>query len=200
MHGSAALVCAALAADLAGGDLSAPGRLSLLVCALSQSALFTVSASYHSLPWNPSWKVRMQRIDHTTIFVKIAGTSMPILWIGTEGIERAALIAATWAITIAGGAYTLWAREFDTPGPLVLKVVQGALVLPAVARFAERAGEETATLLAVALVCYLIGLGVYVTKRPVLAPRVFSHHETFHVLTVVGSAATLGALLSAFVP
>jgi hemolysin III len=197
MHGTAALACAALAARLAGSDLAVSGGVALLVCAISWSALFAVSALYHSAPWTPSWKQRMQRVDHAMIFVKISGTLTPILWIGQDGWLCAGLIGSAWAITVAGAVYTLRADGFDHLGPIALKVAQGCLAIPAFGNFAERVGQGAGELLVLAAACYLAGLATFLTKRPMLFPRAFSFHEVFHVLVLAGSAATLVALLTA---
>lgn len=197
LHGSAAIACAWLAGLVETTVPAGPEKITLLVCALSQSALFTASALYHSVPWTPAWKVRMQRTDHSMIFVKIAGTLTPLFWLGLDGAERTAMIALAWGITLFGVAYTFAAREFDHPAPMVLKLAQGCLAIPALGPFTDRMGGAAGELLAFAVVCYGLGCVVFVTQRPVLLRRSFSFHELFHLLVVAGSASFLLAVTSA---
>ena len=80
LHGSGAVLWLAFAAELAGRG-GFQGRDALLLCAASQVALFATSALYHSLPWPPRAKARMQRADHAMIHVKIAGTLTALTWL-----------------------------------------------------------------------------------------------------------------------
>ena len=47
---------------------------------------------------------------------------------------------------------------------------------------------------------YTIGMVFYATRRPRLFPRIFSYHELFHVLVVVGSVAHFVVVLHYVVP
>ena len=99
LHGSAALACLALAWHLACAvSCDVATRRLLVLFALSQFALYTASALYHSVPWSPRAKRRMQRVDHSMIYVKIAGSLTPLLWVSLEGSERQTLIAAVWIV------------------------------------------------------------------------------------------------------
>lgn len=79
LHGTAAV---AAAVGLALLVARAWGRTEILVgvvvFGLALVAMFTVSALYHSVPWTRRWKARMQRIDHTLIFLVVAGTFTPV--------------------------------------------------------------------------------------------------------------------------
>ena len=89
LHGAAAVVSLIGAVILFA--ISPPGslrRLSLLAFGLSLVGLFTVSSLYHSIPWRGAWKQRMQRIDHTMIYVLVAGTFTPIAAIVLDGWLR----------------------------------------------------------------------------------------------------------------
>ena len=190
LHGSAALAAATLAVPLwRHASCDASGRLALLVFALSQSALFATSALYHSAPWSPRWKVRMQRLDHSAIFVKIAGTLTPILWLGADDGQRGVLLLAAWSAAALGVARKLCEPRVCPRGTLPLMVGQACLVLPALGPFAQRFPQAAVQLLAATAVLYLLGLAIFVTERPRLWPGIFSHHELFHVVTVLGSGA-----------
>lgn len=193
LHGSAALASVAMALHLAGLP-QGPARNTFLVLALSQLALYTVSALYHSAPWERRWKRRMQRLDHAMIYVKVAGTLTPILWLGLTPALRGPLLAAAWGIAVFGVAAKLLQRS--PSAPVRLQIAQACLALPALPAFAGRLPGEASMLLAGAAALYSTGAAVFVTRRPRLWPGVFSFHELFHLLLVVASACLYALVLS----
>lgn len=193
LHGSGAALWLAFAASLAAGP-AFPERLALLLCAACQAALFGTSALYHSLPWRPRWKLRMQRADHAMIHVKIAGTVTALTWLAGPAPWSAALVAAAWAVAAAGIAHKAWGPEIAEHPSIRVQVAQSLLGVPAIAVFAEREpGLHLALLLGGGLL-YLAGGLCFAARRPVLWPRVFSFHEVFHVCVLAGSGAHFALL------
>jgi hemolysin III len=196
LHGAGAALWLLLGAEIAAGP-GFPERAALLLCTASQAALFATSALYHSLPWRPRWKARMQRADHAMIHVKIAGTVTALTWLAGPPPWSAAVAGAAWASAVAAGAHKLRvARIPEHPG-VRLQLAQALLGLPALALLAQRsAGTPRALLLGGGLL-YLAGALCFAARRPVLWPRVFSFHEVFHALVLLGSVAHL-AFVSGF--
>jgi hemolysin III len=195
LHGSAA--CASLAVALYVAMLprdSAQAQAVFLVLALSHCALYTVSALYHSAPWCPTWKCRMQRLDHSLIYVKVAGTLTPFLWLGASAELRAPLVAASWGIA-ALGVGNKWVRR-GSGAPVRLQLAQVCLVLLALAGFQGDVSAQGSALLAGAATCYVGGTAIYLLRRPQLWPGVFSFHELFHLLLVFASACVYAFLLA----
>jgi hemolysin III len=193
LHGSGAALWLAFGASLALGP-AFPERLALLLCAVSQTALFATSALYHSLPWRPRWKARMQRADHAMIHVKIAGTVTAITWLAGPTPWSAALMAAAWAVAVAAAAHKAWVPEIAEHPSIHVQVGQSLLAVPAMVVFAGReSGLHLALLLGGGLL-YLAGALCFAARRPVLWPRVFSFHEVFHVCVLAGSGAHFALL------
>jgi hemolysin III len=196
LHGSAA--CASLAVALYVAWLprdAAQAQTVFIVLALSHCALYAVSALYHSAPWCPTWKCRMQRLDHSLIYVKVAGTLTPFLWLGASGDLRGPLVATSWAIAAAGVA-NKWVRR-GRGAPVRLQLAQLCLLLPPALR--SVGGDVplgASALLMGAATCYTAGAAVYLTRRPQLWPGVFSFHELFHLLLVFASACVYVFLLA----
>jgi hemolysin III len=190
LHGSGAALWIAFGALLAARPPSAE-RTALLLGAASQAALFATSALYHSLPWPPRWKGRMQRADHSMIHVKIAGTLTAIVWLAGPLPFGASLLAAGWLWAFGAIAYkTLGPRIPEEPN-IRLQLAQALLGLPAIAAFAAREPGAHALLLVGGGLLYLAGALCFAARRPVLWPRVFSFHEVFHVFVLAGSGAHL---------
>jgi hemolysin III len=190
LHGASALVFSVGAVALwhrAAGDLYVQGAL--LVFGLSLIGLYTVSSAYHSLPWSPVWKGRMQRVDHAMIYVLIAGTYTPIAAIVLDGGWRFTALAVAWGIAAAGIAQKLWWPGVRHRYSVALQVAQGWLAVPLVGPLSERLGWHAVGLMLLGGVLYTLGMVAFASRRPRLWPRVFSYHEVFHVLVVGGSAA-----------
>jgi len=190
LHGAAAVLSVIGAIALfvhSGADPAA--RCAVLVFGLSLVGLFTVSSAYHSVPWSPRWKDRMQRIDHAMIYVLIAGTYTPMAVIVLDGWLRLAALSAVWGITGLGTAQKLWWPGLRHGYSVALQVAQGWLSLLLLAPLSERLGWAAVELLLLGGLFYMLGMVAFATRRPRLWPRVFSYHELFHVLVVGGSAS-----------
>ncbi len=103
LHGTAALAALAFGLHLWQRSEGAfPVRTTLLICALSQGLLYLTSSLYHSLPWPPISKRRMQRLDHAMIYVGIAGSITPIVWLGLDDWRREVILMLAWALAALG--------------------------------------------------------------------------------------------------
>jgi hemolysin III len=189
LHGTAAVVSvvgATLLTVFAGGG--AWNRISLLVFGVSLVSLFTVSSLYHSVPWGPAWKARMQRLDHTMIYVLVAGTFTPIAWIALDGWLRVATLAVQWGIVAAGAVQKAFFPGVSRNLSVALQTTQGWLALLLLWPLASALPWTALFMLGLGGVLYTVGMVILVTNRPRLWPHVFSYHEVFHILVVAGSS------------
>jgi hemolysin III len=189
LHGTAALVSvvgATLLTVLAGGGFW--NRLSLLVFGVSLVGLYTVSSLYHSIPWGQVWKARMRRLDHTMIYVLVAGTFTPIACIALDGWLRVATLATQWAIVAVGAAQKAFFPRVSRSLSVVLQTIQGWLALLLLWPLARTLPWTALLMLGVGGILYTVGMVLLVTNRPRLWPRVFSYHEVFHLLVIAGSS------------
>jgi len=189
LHGTAALlsvVGATLLTVLArGGPWN---KVSLLLFGVSLVALYTVSSLYHSIPWGPVWKSRMRRLDHTMIYVLVAGTFTPIAWIALDGWLRVATLAVQWAIVVVGAGQKLFSSRDSRSLSVVLQTVQGWLALFLLWPLARTLPWTALLMIGIGGLLYTVGMVLLVTNRPRLWPRVFSYHEVFHLLVIAGSS------------
>lgn len=189
LHGSAAVVSVAGLAVLvasATDDGSLLPGVALFGAALV--AMFTVSALYHSVPWTERWRNRMQRIDHSLIFVVVAATFTPFALAALEGVAFVIAIALVWGIAAVGIVLKFTLRHPRTGLSVGLQMAMGWSALVWLPWFASRLGLGAVLLIAAGGLCYTIGTVVFATQRPRLIPRSFGYHELFHVLVIAGSA------------
>ncbi|HEY2385784.1 MAG TPA: hemolysin III family protein [Candidatus Binatia bacterium] len=162
-------------------------QLPLLIFGGSLLGLYTVSALYHSVPWRAVWKGRMQRLDHSMIYVVVAGTYTPVVGLMLSGWRRSGILAVVWGIAAVGIAQKVLLPQIGGGLSIVLQMVQG-WIGPFVAHpLAQTMPGEALVLMAFGGLLYTAGLIMFVTQRPRLWPRVFSYHEVFHVFVVAAS-------------
>ena len=178
----AALV--AVAASIKGGRAGAATS----IYAATVTLLFGTSALYHRLDWSPRAHAIMKRLDHSMIFVFIAGTYTPLAVLTLSHGAALAVLVTVWTGAIAGAALqTAWPnapRWLTVPCYIALGWV-AVFVMP---ELLHNAGVAALVLIAAGGVIYTIGGVVYGIKRPNPIPEVFGFHEVFHACTLVAAA------------
>lgn len=180
--------------------VAAPGvtdRLVMALYATAITALFGISALYHRVDWAPAARDRMKRLDHSMIFIAIAGTYTPIaLWGLSSGTARWVL-AAVWA-GAAGGIVirNIWPHA---PKPMAAApyVAVGWVAVFATADMWRSLGIAGFALVAGGGLLYTFGAAIYAFRRPNPWPHTFGYHEIFHLFVIGG--ATLHYVGVAFV-
>ncbi len=186
----------ALAAGIVLVVLSPAGaqRWASAVFATSSTLLFGVSALYHRGDWSPRWALRLKRLDHSNIFVIIAGTYTPLAVALLPSSRATVLLWTVWLAAGAGVAFrVLWTgapRWLYTP----LYVAMGLAAVGYLPAFGRAGGTAVLVLVAAGGLLYIIGAVVYGARWPNPSPLWFGFHEIFHVLTVLGFAAHVVAI------
>ena len=200
LHGTAAILSLVGGALLVLRATSWPGRIAVLVFGFGMVALYTTSSLYHSIPWRQRWKKRMQRLDHSMIFVLIAASYTPVAMFALDGWLRIAAVVIPWAVAAIGiSQQAFFPTDRNTFG-IALMTSVGWIAIVLMWPIAQAAGGAAVALIAASGVTYTIGMVMLVTNRPRLWPRVFSYHEAFHVLVVTASALHFAATWRYLVP
>jgi hemolysin III len=165
----------------------AAATISAAVYGVGFCALYGVSGSYHRRNWTPEVRKRMQRLDHGTIFVMIAGTYTPLCVLVLHGWVRVVFLTAVWVGALGGLvlAITDVARKRWIGSVFYIALGWAAvLALPQLAR-----GLTTTQLLLVLVggILYTVGAVVLATQWPDPRPATFGYHEVWHVFVVVAS-------------
>ena len=168
---------------------SARARIALSVYALSLMGLFGVSALYHRTNWRSvTARAWMRRLDHSMIFVLIAGSYTPFAMLVLHGPLAIALLVAVWVGALLGVGFNLVWTDAPTWLHAALFVCLGWVALAALPQLGDAIGLGGLLLLAFGGLLYTLGAVVYAVKRPNPVPSVFGYHEVFHSLVIAAAA------------
>ena len=172
--------------------LAAPNgeaTLATAIYAASVVGLFGTSALYHRVNWSSVTARRwMRRLDHSMIFVLIAGTYTPFALLALHGTLATVILVVVWAGALGGVILKLaW---IDAPKWLIaaVYVALGWVALAAFPQLYEALGITATGMVAGGGVLYTLGAVVYASRRPDPSPTVFGYHEVFHLLVIAAAA------------
>jgi hemolysin III len=175
----------------------APDRWASAVFVASSLVLFGTSAVYHRGTWSPRVGLTLRRLDHSNIFLLIAGTYTPLAWMLLDRPTAQLLLAVVWGGAIVG----ILMRVFWLSAPrwlyVPLYIALGWVAVWFLPAFSAAAGPALVWLIAAGGIAYTLGAVVYGFKRPNPSPRWFGFHEIFHVGTVIGFLCHLVAVFIA---
>ncbi len=167
-----------------------PGIGPVVSCAvytLTVSGLFGVSALYHRRVWTPRGYQVMRRLDHTMIFVFIAGTYTPFAVLLLPEHTDVVILAVVWGGALTGAALNLvWPHSPRwLSAPLYLAL--GWVAIAVIPDFLRTGGVPLVALLLAGGLAYSVGAVLYALRRPNPWPGTFGHHEFFHACTIVAA-------------
>ncbi len=182
---AAGAVLVTTAATVVGSPLAVVSCAIYVACVLG---LFGISALYHRYPWRSDRaRARMRRLDHSMIFVFIAGTYTPVSALALSGTTRVVVLSVVWGGALGGVVLQLaWPsapRWVGVPIYLALGWV-AVFVLPELTR---QVGVAALVLILVGGALYTAGALFYALRRPDPWPTVFGYHEFFHAATVLAA-------------
>ncbi|HEX2161150.1 MAG TPA: hemolysin III family protein [Thermoleophilaceae bacterium] len=168
-----------------------PGRgtLAAAIYAACVTLLFGASALYHRVTWQTDSARRwMRRLDHSAIFLLIAGTYTPFALLVLHGSLADVVLAVMWSGAVGGILLKLlW---IDAPKRLaaVIYVALGFVAVAVTPELISQVGVVASILVALGGVLYTLGAVTYALRRPDPVPAVFGYHEVFHALVIVAAA------------
>ncbi len=185
---------------LAVAGASPSERLWLGVYVAGTLTMFGISSLYHCLRWRDRGRAIMRRLDHSAIFLAIAGAYTPIMAVALEGWQKTVVLYAAWGGAIVG--MVLEWLPVNVPRPLftAVYVLVGWSAAVGFSQLNRNLGGAGFGLVLGGGLLYTLGAVVYAAKRPDPWPRVFGFHEIFHLFTVAGAGCHLAAIAFYVVP
>ena len=183
---------------LASGGLEK--LISTLVYGLSLVGLFSASAAYHLVNAGPKVTKLLRKLDHSAIYLLIAGTYTPFCVNAFSGFYRWGLLAIVWGIAIAGIVVKLFYMGAPRWLSAGIYVLMGWLCLMAVGEMTVALTPFTLGWLIAGGVIYTLGAVVYATKMFNFVPGKFGFHEVWHIFVLLGALAHFVAVLGVILP
>lgn len=164
-------------------------RISFFLFGLSMVVLYTASTLYHCLNTSVKGRVRLRKLDHTSIYFLIAGTYTPmcLVVLRQEGAWGWTLFGVAWGVALAGLVLCLvWitSPRWVTAG---LYLAMGWMGVAALAPLTQRLPAEGFLWLLAGGLLYTVGGVLYAVKWPGRDNPRFGCHEIFHVFILAGS-------------
>jgi hemolysin III len=162
-------------------------RVALIVYGLALILMFSASTVYHLVNAGPRLMAWLRRLDHTAIYILIAGTYTPICVHFFTGVWRWLPLVIIWSLAIVGVAVKLIvirAPRWVTAG---VYLVMGWLAIGGIRQLVELIPAGALVWLVLGGLFFTFGAVIYILKKPDPVPGVFGFHEIWHVFVILGA-------------
>ena len=159
----------------------------LAVFGISSILLYSASSTYHKSTSSRKVIKILRRVDHSMIYVLIAGTYTPICLIALKGNIGTFLFLGIWLLAFIGILLKIiW---FDAPRWLytLFYILMGWISVFAIVPIIKAISLGGFMWLLAGGLFYTIGAIIYATKRPKINLKFFGFHEIFHIFIMLGS-------------
>src|SRR5271168_280905 len=174
----------------AGLTSSQKAVLATLIYTVTIVAMFSVSAIYHRKHWhNPVALKWMKRLDHSAIFIFIAGSYTPFALLAMPPRTGVEVLAIVWTGAAAGVALKMWWPSAPRWVGIPLYLVLGWVAICFAGSLLDGGG-----LIVLGGVLYNVGAILYGLRWPNPWPHTFGYHEFFHAFTAAAAVSHYAAV------
>ncbi len=173
--------------------------ISVLVYSLGLITMFSASAAYHIANVNPAVLQTLRKIDHSAIFLLIAGTYTPFCLLAFTGFWHWGLLALIWTFAAIGIVVKVLYVNSPRWLHIGIYVIMGWLCVMATPQMPSVLPIGAIVWLFAGGVIYSLGAVVYTTKILDLVPGKFGFHEVWHIFVLLGALAHFIAVMSLLV-
>jgi len=164
-------------------------RVAIAIYVLGLAGLLGTSALYHRVTWRkPNVRRWVRRLDHSMIFLLIAGTYTPFALLVLSQPLGTVVLVLIWTGAVGGIVLSLLWPDAPRPVSAAIYISLGWVAIIAMPQLFDRLGVLGIVLIVAGGLLYSTGAIVYARKRPDPVPTVFGYHEIFHVLVVAAAA------------
>ncbi|GAA4851127.1 hemolysin III family protein [Pseudonocardia benzenivorans] len=183
------ILAAAVLISVAAASVGAAAAVATAVYSVTILGLFGVSALYHRRTWTTTRsRMIMKRLDHSMIFLFIAGTYTPVSVLAMDAATARWVLFTVWGGALAGVVLKMAWPAAPSWLAVPVYVALGWVAVFVFPQMLHNGGVAAFVLLIAGGVLYTIGAIFYATKRPDPWPATFGYHEFFHAATVLAAA------------
>lgn len=185
---AAAVFAGALLVVVSWVGVSTEAGVATLIYTLATVFMFTASATYHRVSWRSATAHKwMMRVDHSLIFVFIAGSYTPVAALAMPGHAGKMVLSIVWGGAAIGVLLKmLWPSAPRWVG-VPLYILLGWVAVWYMAMILNNAGVVAFVLLFVGGVVYTVGGVLFALLWPDPWPSTFGYHEIFHACTAIAA-------------
>ncbi|MBI2380607.1 MAG: hemolysin III family protein [Gammaproteobacteria bacterium] len=155
--------------------------------------LYAASTLYHSVT-QERVKQALRALDHSAIYLLIAGTYTPFCLLTLQGAWGLSLLAAIWTLALVGIALRLWLGRTRKAAAVAVYVVMGWLIVFALKPLLASLNATGLSFLLAGGLTYTLGVVFYVWRS---LPY---HHAIWHLFVLVASTLHFFAVFHAIFP
>ena len=164
-------------------------EISLSIYGVSLILLFSASATYHMVKAKPKIIERLRKLDHSAIYVLIAGTYTPFCVLMFQGFWKWGLLVLIWALAVIGVASEVILIKAPRWLRVSVYIMMGWIVIAAIGEMLKVLPVGALVSLLAGGVIYTLGAIVYATKKLDFFPGKFGFHELWHIFVILAALA-----------
>lgn len=172
----------------------AAARAAAAIYAATVLLVFGTSAAYHRLARTPRARAIMQRLDHSMIYLLIAGTYVPICLLALPVTWGIPLLSVVGAGAVLGIVLKLLAFHRARWLGFALYPILGWAAVAAAPVLVHHLTPLQLVLIVAGGIAYTVGFPVLLTRWPDPWPKVFGYHEVWHTFTIVAAVFHFSAV------
>ena len=164
-------------------------EIAYLIYGVSLVMMFSSSAAYHIIHTSERVMLILRKLDHTAIYLLIAGSYTPMCLIFFEGFWRVGMLVIIWGMALAGiivKLFVIKAPRWVTAG---IYLIMGWTCVMAVGEMIRTMPAGAFIWLILGGLFYTLGAVIYITKKLDFKPDVFGFHEVWHIFVMLGAAS-----------
>ena len=165
---------------------SASGLVTALIYGISVVFLFSASSLYHAFKKQENELSFWRRMDRLAIFFMIAGTFTPICYFYLHGAYRWGMVAFQWSLVGVGVISQIFFPRAPRKLYAVIYLFMGWSGLVAIKQILANMSVSQGVLLFSGGAAFTLGGIIYAIKKPKILPGIFSFHELFHIMVLIG--------------
>ncbi len=164
-------------------------EISLSIYGVSLILLFSASAIYHMVKAKPKVIERLRKLDHSAIYVLIAGTYTPFCVLMFQGFWKWGLLVLIWSLAVIGVTSEVILIKAPRWLRVSVYIMMGWIVIAAIGEMLKVLPVGALVWLLAGGVIYTLGAIVYATKKLDLFPGKFGFHELWHIFVILAALA-----------
>lgn len=166
--------------------LSPATTASILIFGISLVLLYTTSGIYHLVYTTDTILAKLRKLDHSMIFILIAGSYTPFCILSLTGAWKLSIMSIIWVLAIVGISLKMFWMNMPRKLSTGFYIGMGWIALFALKPLYASLSLGGFLFLLLGGLMYTIGGIIYATKKPNFSPD-FGFHEIFHIFVLLGS-------------